>query len=157
MQTIDEDNQTTDGINTALEGFRTAVNDALTGLPSGVDIAMNVGVIKNDAMFNNIEDAIADTRERDFKSTSDIVADIKTYLTGVIMPVQVEFALEIFTFGADENHAIYRALLGRDRRRHSAVFEGTVEYTMLNQLNVDDIQHAHRHNNLGRRTGHHTQ
>ena len=53
------------------------------------------------------------------------------------MPVQVKFALEIFTFGADENHAIYRALL-EETGDGTAVFEGTVEYMMLNQLNVDD-------------------
>ena len=53
------------------------------------------------------------------------------------MSVQVTFALEIFTFGADENHAIYRALL-EETGDGTAVFEGTVEYTMLNQLNVDD-------------------
>ena len=58
------------------------------------------------------------------------------YLT-IHRTVQVTFALEIFTFGADENHAIYRALLEETSRR-LCVFEGTVEYTMLNQLNVDD-------------------
>ena len=107
--------------------------------PSDVDILTGVSVVKNNATFNAVDpdDNIADTRERDFKSTSDIVADIKTYLTGKIEPVQVTFALEIFTFGADENHAIYRALL-EETGDGTAVFEGTVEYTMLNQLNVDD-------------------
>ena len=46
---------------------------------------------------------------------------------------------DIFTFGADANHAIYRALL-EETGDGSAVFEGTVEYTMLNQLNVDDAE-----------------
>ena len=134
---------TTTQINEFLETFRGSVNTALVALegtfPSDVNILTGVGVIKGNVEFNAAEsdDNIADTRERDFKSTSDIVADIKTYLTGAIVPVQVTFALEIFTFGADENHAIYRALL-EETGDGTAVFEGTVEYTMLNQLNVDD-------------------
>ena len=60
---------------------------------------------------------------RDFKSTSErLLHDIKDIPYRCdIESVQVKFALEIFTFGADENHAIYRALLGRDRRRHCSV------------------------------------
>ncbi len=57
----------------------------------------------------------------DFKSTGEIVNDMKDIITGDIVPVQVKFALEIFTFGADENHAIYRALLEENRRRHCGV------------------------------------
>ena len=44
---------------------------------------------------------------------------------------------DIFTFGADANHAIYRALL-EETGPGSAVFEGTIEYKMLNQINADD-------------------
>ena len=137
-ETVDDDTQTTAQINTALETFRDAVNTALSPLPADVDVENNVKVIKNDAVFDDTpDDAAPDTQKRDFKSTSDIVADIKAHLTSEIMPVPVEFALEIFTFGADKNHAIYRALL-EETSSDSAVFEGTVEYTMLNQLNVNE-------------------
>ena len=44
---------------------------------------------------------------------------------------------DIFTFGADANDAIYRALL-EETGPGSAVFEGTIEYKMLNQINADD-------------------
>ena len=37
----------------------------------------------------------------------------------------------------DSNHAIYRALL-EETDSASGVFEGTVEYQMLNQRTVDD-------------------
>ena len=80
---------------------------------------------------------LTDTLKRDFKSTGEIVNEMKDIITDNIEPVQVKFALEIFTFGADENHAIYRALL-EETGDGTAVFEGTVEYTILNQLNVDD-------------------
>ena len=44
---------------------------------------------------------------------------------------------DIFTFGSGANHAIYRALL-EETGSGSAVFEGTIEYKMLNQINADD-------------------
>ena len=43
---------------------------------------------------------------------------------------------DIFTFGADASDAIYRALL-EETDSASGVFEGTVEYQMLNQRTVD--------------------
>ena len=43
---------------------------------------------------------------------------------------------DIFTFGADANHAIYRALL--EETEAGAVFEGTIEYKMLNQRTDDE-------------------
>ena len=43
---------------------------------------------------------------------------------------------DIFTFGADANHAIYRALL--EETEASGVFEGTIEYQMLNQRTDDE-------------------
>ena len=48
---------------------------------------------------------------------------------------------DIFTFGADANDAIYRALL-EETDSASGVFEGTIEYQMLNQRTVDRSRHA---------------
>ena len=130
---------TTADINTALEIFRDNVagHTSLTSLTT-IPTLGSVAVIEDGVAFNNIEDdTLADTLKRDFKSTGEIVNDMKDIITDNIMPVQVKFALEIFTFGADENHAIYRALL-EETGDGTAVFEGTVEYVMLNQLNVDD-------------------
>ena len=126
-------------INDALEAFVTAVtgHDALNSLTTMPDLD-TVEVIEDDVAFkdDNITTA-ANTTRSDFRTTGEIVNDMKDIITDDIIPVQVTFALEIFTFGADENHAIYRALL-EETSSDSAVFEGTVEYTMLNQLNVDD-------------------
>ena len=127
-------------INAALGTFLTEVtgHSALTGLTTTPPLS-SVDAIKGDLPFNDVDinANVANTTRSDFKSTADIVNEIKDIITGNIEPVQVKFALEIFTFGADENHAIYRALL-EETSSDSAVFEGTVEYTMLNQLNVDD-------------------
>ena len=46
------------------------------------------------------------------------------------------FYIDIFSFGDRTNNAIYRMLL-EESDDNSATFEGDVEYTMLNQLNVD--------------------
>ena len=43
---------------------------------------------------------------------------------------------DIFTFGADANDAIYRALL-EETDSASGVFEATIEYQVLNQRTVD--------------------
>ena len=126
-------------IHDALEHLGTTVagNTALSALTTTPPLD-GIAVIEDGATFNdNEEDTITDTLKRDFKSTGEIVNDMKDIITDSIKPVQVEFALEIFTFGADENHAIYRALL-EETGDGTAVFEGTVEYMMLNQLNVDD-------------------
>jgi hypothetical protein len=46
--------------------------------------------------------------------------------------------VDIFTFGDRVNNAIYRFLL-EESDDNSAIFEGDVEYIMLNQLNVDEV------------------
>ena len=59
---------------------------------------------------------------------------------------------DIFTIGdyenddgdtVTENHAIYRALL-EETSSDSGVFEGTIEYQMLNQLTVNSPRHTRR-------------
>jgi hypothetical protein len=46
------------------------------------------------------------------------------------------FVADVFSFGAGANNAIYRLLL-EETGDNTATFEGTVEYTMLNQLNIN--------------------
>lgn len=48
----------------------------------------------------------------------------------------VPFAADIFTFGSATNNAIYRILL-EESGDNTATFEGSVEYIMLNQINVN--------------------
>ncbi|MDB4850245.1 hypothetical protein OAH42_01925 [Nitrosopumilus sp.] len=47
------------------------------------------------------------------------------------------FVADVLSFGDRTNNAIYRLLL-EESGDNTATFEGTVEYIMLNQLNVDD-------------------
>jgi hypothetical protein len=46
------------------------------------------------------------------------------------------FVADVFSFGAGVNNAIYRLQL-EETGDNTATFEGTVEYTMLNQLNIN--------------------
>ena len=58
-----------------------------------------------------------------------------------IVPSTATFVLEVFTFGIGPdgtvNDAIYRPLL-EETSSDSGVFEGTIEYKMLNQISIDD-------------------
>ena len=49
----------------------------------------------------------------------------------------VPIIFDIFTFGEAESHSIYRALL-EETDSASGVFEGTIEYQMLNQRTADE-------------------
>ena len=53
------------------------------------------------------------------------------------VPTDFTIVADIFSFGADSRDAIYRALL-EETSSSSGVFEGTVEYQILNQKTVDD-------------------
>ena len=63
-----------------------------------------------------------------------------TYPNAEDDPTDGTVIFDIFTFGATENHAIYRALL--EETEAGAMFEGTIEYKMLNQR-TDDKSATH--------------
>jgi hypothetical protein len=61
----------------------------------------------------------------------------KTALTGVTQSYSVvPIVADIFSFGAGVNNAIYR-ILAEETDLNTATFEGTIEYTMLNQININ--------------------
>ena len=133
-------------INTALTGLRTTIND-LTGVTAG-DIITGVSVLKGDATFNadppNVDADPAEpaiTTPSQFETPSSLLAKIKAEILRNINTEPTTFALEVFTFGIVDgetvNDAIYRPLL-EETSSDSGVFEGTIEYKMLNQLTVDD-------------------
>ena len=104
---------------------QTATLDRITDAPSALTTA--------------ITSAVGETN-----TAGEIIATAATVLTAIeasaranIWNVTETVVADIFTFGADANHAIYRALL-EETGDGTAVFEGTVTYTMLNQINVND-------------------
>jgi hypothetical protein len=50
------------------------------------------------------------------------------------LPGEVPVIADVFSFGPGENNAVYRLLL-EETDDNTATFEGTIEYTMLNQVN----------------------
>ena len=82
------------------------------------------------------------TRPNEFETPESLLAKAKAAVAEEIDTTSATFVLEVFTFGTDENgdamnNAIYRTLL-EETSSDSGVFEGTIEYKMLNQLTVDD-------------------
>ena len=69
-------------------------------------------------------------------SPAKYLENIQKAIEDSSIPKSTTFALDIFTFGADANNAIYRALL-EETDSASGVFEATIEYQVLNQRTVD--------------------
>ena len=99
----------------------TVKNMALSGL--GFDDAVYVSI-------DAIDTAVFDTPE-------SVLEEVRRIIGDNLVTAEATIVADIFTFGSGANHAIYRALL-EETGSGSAVFEGTIEYKMLNQINVDD-------------------
>ena len=116
-------------------------------MPTADDIIDGVNVTKTDKNFSLVDDDDSGnlaTVERDFESPDGFLAKIIKAITDTIVPEQTKFVLEIHTFGVKANgetvnNAIYRPLL-EETGDGSAVFEGTIEYKMLNQRTLHDTE-----------------
>ena len=90
------------------------------------------GPLPDDAFFSiiDIDITVFDTPE-------SVLEEVRRIIGDNLVTAEATIVADIFTFGADANHAIYRALL-EETGPGSAVFEGTIGYKMLNQINADD-------------------
>ena len=131
------------GISEALVTLRAAINVAAG---EAGEIITGVSILKNNTATlitdapTNDDDPKA-TTPSEFETPRSLLAKIKA---GILMNIETEsttFVLEVFTFGTGPdgtvNNAIYRPLL-EETSSDSGVFEGTIEYKMLNQLTIDD-------------------
>ena len=127
-----------DAVNTALQGIRDAVTAVV--VDSAVDTTVeNVAVTRSgDDYVPTNEGTIANpaTPANGFVSPAKYLENIQKAIGDSIDAKSTTFALDIFTFGADANNAIYRALL-EETDSASGVFEATIEYQVLNQRTVD--------------------
>ena len=78
----------------------------------------------------------------DAEAAKSAIAEVKRIARSYLVTVEYTIVSDVFTLGENddgetENHAIYRALL-EETSSGSGMFEGTIEYKMLNQLSVDD-------------------
>ena len=69
-------------------------------------------------------------------SVADVLAAVNKAAEAHINATDFTVVADIFSFGADANDAIYRALL-EETDSASGVFEATIEYQVLNQRTVD--------------------
>ena len=74
----------------------------------------------------------------DDASIADVLADIDTVAEAHVVPTSFTVVADIFSFGASASDAVYRALL-EETDSASGVFEGTIEYQVLNQRTVVDM------------------
>ena len=120
--------------------FRLAISTAATDASIGSTIT-DVSVLRNNTATLVTEAPTDDgpkiTTPSEFETPRSLLAKIKA---GILMNIETEsttFVLDVFTFGIGPdgtvNNAIYRPLL-EETSSDSGVFEGTIEYKMLNQI-----------------------
>ena len=83
--------------------------------------------------FQDAIDAIDDSVDTATAKTA--LAAVMAAANEHIRPITATIVADIFTIDGVQNNAIYRALL-EETSSDSGVFEGTIEYAMLNQKNV---------------------
>ena len=126
---------------TANGQIRTAVTGATAGnLADATAVKNTIGASDASQEF---KDEVSDSIDADM-SLEDAEAAVERIALKHIVTHDFTVVADIFTFGADSNDAIYRALL-EETDSASGVFEGTVEYQMLNQRTVDE---ATTHNSV---------
>ena len=134
-----EDDPDTDVDETAeatLAPTAASVKSAALGTPPDNLPNDNPAFSGDDANGIDSIDASAD----DTDEVSEVLAEVERVAEASYVPETMnsfKIIADILTFGNTENHAIYRALL-EESDTESGVFEGTIEYLMLNQINYDD-------------------
>ena len=104
--------------NATPQSVQTAANEGTTDTPSAFRDDIQTAVDETDATAATVLEAIeASAAEHTVTTTEKIIADI-------------------FSFGDGAHDAIYRAPL--EESSNGGVFEGTAEYAMLNQLDVNE-------------------
>ena len=114
---------------TANDAIRTAVTDATAD--NLADAAAVKNTIGNSDASEEFKDEVLDNIADD-ADLDEARATVKRIALEHIVTHDFAIAADIFTFGDGANHAIYRALLA-ETDSASGVFEGTIEYQMLNQ------------------------
>ena len=119
---------------TPLDTTTLDANTALRGAVTAADTEADVATIKQTIADGTLSDEFkADVAKiDDGADLSDAKAAVMEIALRHIVTHDYAIAADIFTFGDGVNHAIYRALLA-ETDSASGVFEGTIEYQMLNQ------------------------
>ena len=113
----------------AEDATATAVKDAAESAADGANVP------------DAAEEAIDTIDAGEDADRASVIADVERIVTENLVTADIAIVADIYTFGENadettENHAIYRALL-EETDSGSGVFEGTIEYQMLNQRTVN--------------------
>ena len=125
-----DDNDVTEA-QTALDDIKTAATSIII-----LESLIGEGSVNMAIAGINVTLAATPADKEDLKTPEAVFAEVKEHIDNAIVKETTTFALEVFTFGAGTNDAIYRPLL-EETDSASGVFEGTIEYRMLNQYNID--------------------
>ena len=112
--------------------------DQITSGSSYINYYGPTAIIDGNGLFDDIADAETGLNPITVTDADGEGATIILALSGITEDSSGAVAFDIFTFGDGVNHAIYRALL-EETDSASGVFEGTIEYQMLNQRTVVDM------------------
>ena len=115
--------------------------DQITSGSSYINYYGPTAIIDGNGLFDDIADAKTGLHPITVTDAEGEGATIILALSGITADSNSAVAFDIFTFGDGVNHAIYRALL-EETDSASGVFEGTIEYQMLNQRTVDNPDNA---------------
>ena len=123
-----------EGIQTAVAAAQTAFDDT-DPAPTAQSVKSAAADADSDAPtgFQTAIDAIDDNVDTATATTA--LAAVMAAANEHISPITATIVADIFTIDGVQNNAIYRALL-EETSSDSGVFEGTIEYAMLNQKNV---------------------
>ena len=122
---VDNNDGDTEVDDTATPDAASVKAEALRALTSDTPAHVNITSIDTDAPATN--------------TTATVLEAVEGFATARITLATEAVAADIFSFGDGVNHAIYRALL-EETGDGTAVFEGTVEYQILNQKTVDNTE-----------------
>ena len=122
--------------NTAIYAAVTAAEEAAVADNADASTVQSAAQNADGTPPTDFDDALTaiDTTDGDAASA---LAEVIAAANEHIVPTDFTIVADIFSFGADSRDAIYRALL-EETSSGSGVFEGTVEYQILNQKTVDD-------------------
>ena len=112
--------------------------DQITSGSSYINYYGPTATIDGNGLFDDITGAKTGLHPITVTDAEDDGATIILALSDITADSNSAVAFDIFTFGDGVNHAIYRAML-EETDSASGVFEGTIEYQVLNQRTVVDM------------------
>ena len=122
--------------NAALHSVVAAAQAAVANDDDAATTKSNAQAQETGAPADAISAIVAiDTADEAFDTAEEVATEVERIAAMYVTTITATIVADIFTIDGVQNNAIYRALL-EETSSDSGVFEGTIEYAMLNQKNV---------------------